>query len=409
LDNGLRVVLFEDHVAPLVAVNVSYGVGSRHERTGRTGLAHLFEHLMFQGSAHVAEGEHAALMTGAGGRFNAATSFEWTACYETLPTGHLELALWLEADRMATMAGSLTQAKLDNQRDVVKNERRQRYDTMPYGTAAESLHAMGFPPGHPYAHLPIGSMADLDAATLDDCRDFFATHYAPGNAVLAIAGDIDPEQAGDAVRRYFGHLRPRTAADPPHDVAGPIERTVREQVRERVPAAAYFVLFRLPRDGTQEIEAADLAVDILAAGRSSRLHDRLVRGRLATDVHFAVDRYAWGASVGMLSVLAVDGVDLADIETAVAEELRLLAADGPTAAELERVHAQAERRFLDRTGSVTGIADRLARNATLFGDPARTFTTVERVAAVTAEQVTATVAARLSTAGHAVLTYEPIS
>src|SRR5579884_3718814 len=206
LANGLRVVLSEDHLTPVAAVCLWYDVGSRHEVAGRTGLAHLFEHLMFQGSASVKGNGHFELIQAAGGSLNGTTSFERTNYFETMPAHQLELALWLEADRMGSLLVALDETSLENQRDVVKNERRQRYDNVPYGTAFERLTAMAYPEGHPYHHTPIGSMADLDAASLADAQAFFRTYYAPNNAVLAVVGDIDPAQTLAWVEKYFGSI-----------------------------------------------------------------------------------------------------------------------------------------------------------------------------------------------------------
>lgn len=221
LANGLRVVLSEDHLTPVAAVCLWYDVGSRHEVKGRTGLAHLFEHLMFQGSGQVKGNGHFELVQGAGGSLNGTTSFERTNYFETMPAHQLELALWLEADRMGSLLTALDDESMENQRDVVKNERRQRYDNVPYGTAFEKLTALAYPEGHPYHHTPIGSMADLDAATLEDARAFFRTYYAPNNAVLSVVGDIDPEQTLAWVEKYFGSIpghdgkpAPATAACP---------------------------------------------------------------------------------------------------------------------------------------------------------------------------------------------------
>ncbi|MFC0041449.1 insulinase family protein [Actinomadura rayongensis] len=386
LGNGLRVVVCEDHFVPLAAVNIWYGVGSRHEVAGRTGLAHLFEHLMFQGSANVAEGEHAAVLESAGATFNASTSFERTNYYETLPVSHLELALWLEADRMGTLPAALTQANLDNQRDVVKNERRQRYDNQPYGTAFERLCALTFPSGHPYAHTPIGSMEDLDATTLEDCTAFFRTWYAPGNAVLSIVGDVDPEKAIAAVERYFGGLPAGPTPPParPGDL-GPLTGIHGEDVAEEVPSPAYFAMFPLPSDGTDDVEAAELAVEILGGGSGSRLYDRMVRrDEIATEVWAGVTRLAGGPSLAIVDAVGPDPAKIAEV---LDDELARFAAEGPDADEAARATAQAERGFLEQTETVTGLANALSANATQFGDPSRVFTAPERAAAVTAGQI----------------------
>ncbi|MBA9003429.1 MULTISPECIES: M16 family metallopeptidase [Thermomonospora] len=391
LGNGLRVVVCEDHVVPLAAVNIWYAVGSRHEQTGvdgksRTGLAHLFEHLMFQGSANVAEGEHAALLESAGATFNASTSFERTNYYETVPVSHLELALWLEADRMGTLPAALTQANLDNQRDVVKNERRQRYDNQPYGTAFERLCRLTFPPGHPYAHTPIGSMEDLDATTIEDCVEFFRTWYAPGNAVLSVVGDVDPGAVIEMAERYFGAI-PAGPAAPPARPGGlePLTEVRLEEVDEEVPSPAYFAMLPLPVDGGSEIEAAELAVEIIGGGTGSRLYDRMVRrDQIATEVWTGVTRMVGGPSLAIVEAVGPDPAKIAEV---LDEELARFAAEGPTEDETARATAQAERGLLERTETVTGLANALSANATQFGDPARTFTAAARAAAVTAEEI----------------------
>ncbi|HEX2315783.1 MAG TPA: pitrilysin family protein [Thermomonospora sp.] len=409
LGNGLRVVVCEDHVVPLAAVNLWYGVGSRHEVSGagpdsRTGLAHLFEHLMFQGSANVAEGEHAALLESAGATFNASTSFERTNYYETVPVSHLELALWLEADRMGTLPAALTQANLDNQRDVVKNERRQRYDNQPYGTAFERLCRLTFPAGHPYAHTPIGSMEDLDATTIDDCVAFFRTWYAPGNAVLSVVGDVDPEATLAMVERYFGGIPAGPAAPSarPGDLP-PLTGVTLEEVDEEVPSPAYFAMLPLPPDGGPEIEAAELAAEILGGGSGSRLYDRMVRrDQIATEVWTGVTRLVGGPSLAIVEAI---GPDTAKIAEVLDEELAAFAADGPTEDEAARAAAQAERGLLERTETVTGLANALSANATQFDDPARVFTAAARAAAVTAAEIKDAAARWLAPGARTALSY----
>ncbi|GAA2108123.1 pitrilysin family protein [Actinomadura alba] len=398
------MVVCEDHVVPLAAVNLWYAVGSRHEQPGRTGLAHLFEHLMFQGSGNVAEGEHAALMESAGAAFNATTSFERTNYFETVPVSHLELALWLEADRMGTLPAALTQVNLDNQRDVVKNERRQRYDNVPYGDAFEHLCALTFPSGHPYAHTPIGSMEDLDATTLDDCRDFFATWYAPGNAVLSIVGDVDPEETLALVERFFGHL-PAGAAVPgaADGRLGPISKLTTRHVTADVPSPGYFGMLRLPADGTHELEAAELATEILGGGSGSRLYDRLVRrDEIATELGASVIRFVDGPSAALIQAM---GPDTEAIAAAIDEELEAFAANGPDEDEAVRAVALAERGFLESTETVTGLANSLSQQATQFGDPARVFSAPARAAAVTSADIQNVAARWLAPGARAVVTY----
>jgi predicted Zn-dependent peptidase len=411
LANGLRVVLSEDHLTPVAAVCLWYDVGSRHEVPGRTGLAHLFEHLMFQGSAQITGNGHFELVQGAGGSLNGTTSFERTNYFETMPAHQLELALWLEADRMGTLLTALDQESLDNQRDVVKNERRQRYDNVPYGTAFERLSAMIFPEGHPYHHIPIGSMADLDAASLADAQDFFRPYYAPNNAVLSVVGDIDAEETLSWIERYFGSIPGHDGKRPPRDgtLPGTIGAERREVIREEVPARALMAAYRLPQDGTRESDAADLALTALGGGESSRLHNRLVRrDQTAVAAGFGLLRLAGAPSMGWLDVKTSGDAGIEEIEAAIDEELARFADEGPSPEEMERAQAQIEREWLDRLATVGGRADELCKYAVLFGDPQLALTAVRRVLDITPAEVREVAAARLRPDNRAVLVYEPV-
>src|SRR5262245_36017338 len=268
LDNGLRVIVAPDRLVPVVAINLWYDVGSRHETPGKTGFAHLFEHFMFQGSRNVSKAEHMSLIQGAGGVNNATTFFDRTNYFETLPSNQLELGLWLEADRMATLLDALSQENLDNQREVVKNEKRQSYDGRPYGSFYEKLMAAVFPPEHPYSHTPIGSMEDLNAASLDDVVSFFKQWYAPNNAVLSIVGDVDEEEAHAAAARYFGPiLRNPDIVQPAQDEIAPhIGSEAREVVPDNVPLTRVHFGFRCPPFGTAEYDALEVASQILSGG-----------------------------------------------------------------------------------------------------------------------------------------------
>jgi predicted Zn-dependent peptidase len=412
LDNGLRLVLSEDHLTPVAAVCLWYDVGSRYEVAGRTGLAHLFEHLMFQGSAQVHGNGHFELVQGAGGSLNGTTSFESTNYFETMPAHQLELALWLEADRMGSLLAALDDESMENQRDVVKNERRQRYDNVPYGTAFERMIALAYPEGHPYHHTPIGSMADLDAATLEDARAFFRTNYAPNNAVLAVVGDIDPDQVLAWVRKYFGSIPAHDGKVPARDGTLPdiIGTELRVEIREEVPAPALMEGYRMPADGTREADAADVALTILGSGMASRLHNRLVRrDRTAVAAGFGLMRLAGAPSLGWLEVKTSGGAQMAAIEAAVDEELARLGADGPAPEEMERAQALLEREWLDRLGTVASRADELCRYAVLFGDPQLAFTAVSRILSITAAEVQALAAARLRPDNRVVLEYQPLA
>jgi len=371
LDNGLRVISSPDHIAPSVAINIWYDVGSRDEEHGRTGFAHLFEHVMFQGSAHVASGQHIGLLQAAGAVVNATTWFDRTNYFETLPTGGLDLALWLEADRMATLLEALTQENLDNQREVVKEEKRQRYDNVPYGDVMELLNSLTFPPDHPYGHTTIGSMEDLDAATLDDVHSFFRRHYLPNNAVLSIVGDVQPEDAFERADVYFGHLP--TGSKPRKPEAQPLEPLSglpRAEASGQVPAAAAYFTWRLPARGGRDFDALDLALSILGHGQTSRLHRQLVRGsEHAEGTGASAMGLIGGNSFGFSYARARDGVRPEELEQEVVEVIDQLLTDGPTEEELRRAKAQFERHWLHELARVDSRADALGEYATLHGDP----------------------------------------
>ena len=410
LDNGLRIVLSRDPRAPVVAVNLWYDVGSKHEKPGRTGFAHLFEHMMFQGSASVEKGEHFSLVQAAGGTLNASTWLDRTNYYETLPGHELELALWLEADRMASLLPAMTQEKLDNQRDVVKNERRWSVDNQPYGDWDERMQRLVYPPGHPYHHPTIGSMEDLTAASLDDVREFFATYYAPNNAVLTIAGDFETDAALAMVDRHFGPIPPNGSLPPPPDmaVAPRIGEEVRETVPDRVPLPRLYFAHRVPPFGTDAFDALDVSADLLGSGRASRLYARLVREqRVAQDVSVFVFPIVGGASMFALWVTARPGVAPEALEAATLAEVGRLAADGPADAELERVrnlHAAHAAGALERIGE---RADRLSMYACLFDEPGRINDEVARYAAVDADRVRAAMTESLGADNRVTLTYVP--
>jgi len=410
LANGLRIVLSRDPRAPMVAVNLWYDVGSRHEKPGKTGFAHLFEHMMFQGSANVEKGQHFSLVQSVGGTLNASTWADRTNYYETLPGHELELALWLEADRMASLLPAMTQEKLDNQRDVVKNERRYGVDNQPYGSWDEKLQELVFPAGHPYHHPTIGSMEDLSAASLDDVREFFATYYAPNNAVLTIAGDFEADTALAMVERHFGPIPANPALPPPPDMSVPsiIGDEIRETVPDRVPLPRIYLGFRCAPFGTDGYDALDVASDILGSGRASRLYASLVREqRLAQDATVFVFPFVGDATTMAMWVTARPGVDPATLEAALHAELDRLAADGPSEADLERVrnlHAMHNAASLERLGE---RADRLSMYACLFDEPERINDEVNRYERVTADAVASRLRETLRRDNRVTLTYVP--
>ena len=410
LPNGLRVLLARDDRAPIVAVNLWYDVGSRHEKPGKTGFAHLFEHMMFQGSANVAKGEHFAQIQAAGGTSNATTWLDRTNYFETLPSHELELALWLESDRLASLLPAMTQVKLDNQRDVVKNERRLSYDNQPYGSWLEKLQALLFPDGHPYHHSTIGSMDDLDAASLADVSQFFADHYAPNNAVLTIAGDFDPPAALVMVEKHFGPIEANTAIPPaPSTSIDPIiGAEVRQIVPDRVPLPRVHAAYRIPPFGSAAYDALEVGADLLGAGRASRLYRTLVREQqVAQDVtSFAFELIGDAAIFAILATARPD-VSHEILENALLAEVDRLAGDGPTDDELERVRNLRAASVESSLERVSARADRISEYACLFDQPERINTEVSRYLAVNAARVREAMAASLRPDNRVVLTYLP--
>jgi len=410
LDNGLRIVLSRDPRAPLVAVNLWYDVGSKHEKAGKTGFAHLFEHMMFQGSANVEKGEHFSLVQAAGGTLNASTWLDRTNYFETLPGHELELALWLEADRMASLLPAMTQEKLDNQRDVVKNERRFSVDNQPYGDWDERMQALVYPPGHPYHHSTIGSMEDLSAASLDDVREFFATYYAPNNAVLTVAGDFETDATLALIERHFGPISANPALPAPPDMAVEprIGREVRETVPDRVPLPRIYLAHRIDPFGTDAFDAYDVAADILGSGRASRLYASLVREqRIAQDVSVFAFPIVGGASMFALWVTARPGVALDALESALLAEIDRLAADGPTDADLERVRNLQASRCAAALERISERADRLSMYTCLFDEPERINAEVTRYAAVDAGRVTDALRSAITADNRVTISYVP--
>jgi len=412
LPNGLRYIIAEDHLAPVVGVNIWYAVGSKHEVAGKTGFAHLFEHVMFQGSAHVAKSEHIALVQAAGGTMNGTTWLDRTNYFETMPSHELELALWLEADRMGTLPDALSQENLDNQREVVKNEKRSSYDNRPYGTWNEKLQAHLFPPEHPYHHPTIGSMADLDAASLDDVTTFFRTYYAPNNAVLAIVGDVDAADARRWVERYFGRIPANPAIPPLGDLSLPptLGGERREIVEDRVPLPRIYLGFRAPVFGDPAFDALEVASQILAGGKGSRLYRRLVRDeRVAQDVVMFTLGFIGGASIAAGWATVRPGVEIERVEAIFHDELDRLAREPVTDDELARARALVETDELGALQRVEERADRLAMFATLFDDPELINRMLDRFLAVTPAAIQAAATAVFRPDNRVVLTYVPVT
>ena len=410
LDNGLFVTLSEDHTAPIVAVNLWYHVGSANERAGRTGFAHLFEHMLFQGSAHVEANEHFELVQRAGGTLNGSTWLDRTNYFETVPSNQLALALWLEADRMGALLPAMTQQKLDTQRDVVSNERRWSVDNQPYGTWWEKLPALAYPASHPFHHSLIGSFTDLEAASLQDIEHFFATYYTPDNAVLTIAGDFDPAEARRLVEQYFGPI-PRGSNRPPlPDMSLPTTfgNPLREVVEDDVSLPRLYLAFRSPPFGTDAYYPASVAGAILGMRKGSRLQRALVRERqIAADATAFTFDLPKGADLLVVDVTAHPGISPEQLEREVAREIDRFRNEGVTDAEVSRAIALIETDFIASMQVAQERADQLSRFATYFGDPSLLNEQVEKYRAVTAEQVNEFARERMGEENRASLLYVP--
>jgi zinc protease len=409
LDNGLSVLVHEDHSCPVVAVNVWYHVGSKDERPGRTGLAHLFEHLMFEGSEHHDSGYFQPLQA-AGALLNGSTNTDRTNYWEVVPTGALELALWLESDRMGYLLPALTEAKFANQRDVVLNERRQNYENRPYGLAAMATVAALFPPDHPYHWLTIGAPEDLRAATLDEVRAFFASHYHPGNASLAIAGAIAPAQAFALAERYFGEIPAGPANATPVLPAATLHGSPRLLLEDRVELPRLYLAWHSPAMFAPDDAELDLVSDLLASGKMSRLYRRLVyETRLATEVA-AFQQSREAASFFQVVATAAPGHHLDEVERALTSEIERFAAEGPTDEELARVLAQAEAQFVYRLQTVGGFggkSDQLNAYNVFLGDPAFFGRDLGRYQRATARGIAGAASRNLTSAPRVALSVVP--
>ncbi len=370
LANGLDVIVHEDHQLPMVAVNLWYHVGSKNERPGRTGFAHLFEHLMFEGSEHHDHGYFPPLQR-AGGLLNGSTNADRTNYWEVVPTGALDLALWMESDRMGFLLPALTEKKFTNQRDVVLNERRQNYENRPYGLAGIALSAAMFPPDHPYHWPTIGSADDLRAASLDLVREFFQTYYHPANASLSLAGDVETERAFELAEQYFGSLP-----------AGPTVERLRIEtelsasanlvLEDRVELPRLYVSWHSPAMFAGGDAELDIAADVLAHGKTSRLYKSLVyERRIAADVSAYQHSREMGGTFQIASTASA-GVSLTELHTAILTAVAELGAHGPTDTELERGLAQTEAQFIYRLQTVGGFGgkgDQLNAYNIFAGDP----------------------------------------
>lgn len=401
LDNGLRVIFSRDPSVPVVSVAVYYNVGSRDERQGLTGFAHLFEHMMYQGSENVGKGDYMKAVQNAGGTLNGNTTTERTAYFATLPANQLPLGLWLESDRMRSL--KVTQENLDNQREVVKEEKRFRIDNQPYVPAFIHFSEMVFN-NFSNAHPTIGSMEDLNAASLEDVQNFFRIYYAPNNAVLVIAGDFDLKEARDLVEKYFSTI-PRQPNPPPVNVAEPANVAKRDEIFEDrfAPVPAFLLAWKIPARRTPDYYALSLAGALLYDGDSSRLYQKLVKGDESVNtIQGGIDERR-GPSAFYLFAIPKPGQDGKAIRETVMSEIKRLATEGPTTEEMEKLHNGLRNDAARSRQSSLFRAQRIAEFALFDGDPNLFNTEFDRYFSVTPAQIKDAVARLLVTDNHTVL------
>lgn len=396
LANGLTLIIHEDHTAPIVAVNVWYHVGSGDEKPGRTGFAHLFEHLMFMGSQHAPYPEFDRRLEAAGASNNGSTTVDRTNYFESGPANALPLMLWLEADRMGWMLPTMDQAKLDAQREIVKNERRQRYENQPYGLVWDKMPGMLYPEGHPYSWSVIGSMEDLSAASLEDVKEFFRLYYAPNNAAIVVAGAVDPDEVRALVEKYFAEI-PRGSeierAAPPRPALRADTALVLE---DRVQLPRLYYAFNTVEHWAEDDAPLAIAAEILAGSKTARLTRNLVYERRIASNVFAYQNAKRVAGDFNIIATARPGVALPEIQAVIDEEIARLAVEGPTSRELEQARNMIEASFLNRIESVGRKADQLNSYYFLLGEPDAFQRDLDRYRAVTAEDVKRVVAKYLT-------------
>jgi zinc protease len=406
LDNGLTVILHEDHSAPLATVEVMYHVGSKNEKPKRTGFAHLFEHIMFKGSEHVADDEHFKLLQEIGGTLNGSTTEDRTNYFETVPSNYVELALYLESDRMGFLLPAITQQKLDNQRDVVKNERRQRVDNVPYGTAFEKISKAMFPENHPYNWPVIGYMEDLSAASMGDVKEFFRLYYAPNNACLVVAGDFDRKQTKEWIAKYFGPLPKGAEIVRPHPDPVVLAEEKHLVFEDKVQLPRLYLSWVSPAGFTREDAVMDVLGDILTTGKSSRLYKNLVYEKQIAQTVSASESSSELVSQFNIVVTAKPGKTLTEMETAVNQELERLLKDGVTEQEVQSAVSRTEATLINRRATVGQKADGLASAYTLSGDVNNYNRDFDRYLGITPAEVLAQ-AKKILTANKIVLSVVP--
>lgn len=405
LDNGLHVILHRDNSTPIAAINITYHVGSKNEQPDRTGFAHFFEHLMFEGSEYIKRGEFDDYVQNAGGVNNAGTSFDYTMYYEILPSNQLEMGLWLESERLLHLR--LDSVGVETQRNVIKEERREVYDNQPYGSIVEEAFSNSFRE-HPYRWVPIGNIQYIDEAKLGEFIEFHNHFYVPENAVLVIAGDIEYEQTRKLVENYFGEI-PRGGhkiyrpdiEEPPH-----VEE-FRKTVYDNIQLPAIFAVYRMPGMGNPDTYALGMLQTLLAGGQSSRLYKSLVDKQQLAVESGAIPLSLEDAGLFLVYGVANVGVSLEEIETAIDEEIRKVAEKGLTEKEFQKLVNQTENEFINQNTTMAGISENLASYYIFFGDPGLINTEIERYLAVTPEDIVEATKKYLVPENRVVLNYLP--
>jgi zinc protease len=406
LDNGLHVVLHEDHSTPIVAVSVMYHVGSKNEDHDRRGFAHFFEHLLFEGSANIARGEFSKLVEKAGGVLNANTSGDRTYYYEVLPSNQLELGLWLESERM--LHAKVDQKGVDTQREVVKEERRQRYENQPYGSILIEVLKRAYNE-HPYQWPTIGFMEDLNAATEADYQAFYKRFYVPNNAVLVVAGDIDPARTKELAKKYFGDIPKGPAIVRPTVVEPPLDREVRDVVYDRIQLPAVVQAYRIPAMGTPDFYAVDMVNRLLSNGNSSRLN-RAVKDEQQKALHVGAFSLPFeDPGLAILFAVANVNVDVNALEGAMDAEVLRIQEEGVSEAELAKLKAQLETESIQDNSRVAGVAGNLATAYTILGSTALINTELDRYLKLTTADLKRAAQQYFSPQHRVVLHYLPLS
>lgn len=410
LPNGLNLIIHEDHSIPIVSVNLWYHVGSGREKQGKSGFAHLFEHMLFQGSKNVEKGDHFKLIQDAGGTLNGSTNTDRTNYWEILPSNFLELALYLESDRMGFLLDAMTQEKLDNQRDVVKNERRQNYENQPYGLASKIINENLYPPEHPYHWLTIGTQEDLSNATLEDVMEFFKKYYVPNNASLCIGGDINPKEVKKLVEKYFGEIPPGNEIEKMKPWIPVLNENKYLTMEDNVKLPRIYINWLTVQHFTDDEAALDLLAAILSRGKNSRLYKSLVyEKKIAQDVSAYNNSAEVSGSFGIVST-AKQGASLKEIEEVINNELEKVKLEGVSEKELELAKNETEANFIYRLQSLGGFGgrtDQLNRYNIFVGDPGYFNKDLERYKKVSVKDIKRVANVYLKQNGKVVLSVVP--